>query len=214
MTDNHENKASSEIDHRPRLTSQQTWERLFETQLPHRHIATEIAQEILNAYANIGLFGQVNTVGDRFLNFNGEEVNRTNVISMPFIPGTEPYSLLDLHFFKNENPRAIKVIDKKAILMLEDKLREADILRDNGVLAGTVLFTHKEITFIRPRSANGIGIGVVDKDTAKPLGIVFCSEEMLPFMFDDSEGPKRTRKKKEIFVKTPQLVPVSGGVEI
>lgn len=212
--DNNQELSDMEFDLHPTLTKKQCWEHIFETQLPPESSTAYTLKEIsmsLGSFVNIGV--RVSTTNDerRLFTLTDPEINFNNVIPVPFLFGTEP-NVFDFEFIHVNKPKSIRIIEGAKIIELETQLRNNNILSNNSELAGAILLLHKENTYIKPKKINLIALGVVEKDTNKPLVFVMCPEKMFEYKFTDGDdGPKRKRKVKEpvsMFAKQTSLVGV------
>ena len=106
---------------------------------------------------------------------------------------------------------SIEITERKDIKELETKLKEKRVLRQNGTLAGEVLFIYDN-RHAKEKNSTNIGFGVVNVDTDEPEGIIFVPADMFPYKKTGFSGGNGRKRKLEATLPHGTLQPV--GVQI
>jgi len=194
------------------LSSQQSWESLFQQDIPEteKRVSTRsIALGLRDSLANIHLVFAIPVAHDKWREFKSTYISAENTSSISFTPGTIPYFLIDESLFRHpaHHTESIEILDLSMVKELEGKLKEKRVLRTNGSLAGEILFVYNN-RYASDKRVAAIGFGVVNSDTNEPEGIIFCPEGMFPYKKTDFSGKRKQKRQIAQIVKQPVLQPL------
>jgi hypothetical protein len=187
------------LEHGRRLTAEQSWKSLFLQDIPKDESSLSpraIAKSIRDSLANFHLVLTLPSIHEKWLTLKSKEISAKNTCSISFTPWTTPFFILEHNLFRDitTHTEAIQIRDLNEVKKLELKLREQRVLRRDGSLAGEALFIY-ENRFAVDKLAEAIGFGVVNSNTNKPEGIIFCPTDMFQYQKCTTFTDPRFRKK-------------------
>jgi len=191
------------------LNDTQSFAFIFQTDPPDDSIK-ETLKHGLSEYFSSGVLAKVSSIEAHLEFLRDTEIKSSNTFPISFRKRSDPWYILGAYVFAKSHPMAIDLTNQDQVKKLDSVLREDKTLT-TGVFAGALLLSTRH-DILQKGFKGSIAVGVVEKDTNNPLGVVFCPEGMLDFKFVDYDQGKRRKR----IIGRPLAVgkTVQVGVEI